>query len=153
MRRAHARPPHGYLAAGAFAAIIRQLIENVALTDAVRTTIEILRHRPHHEETTNALTHALDLARSGTPTPQKVESVGGGWIAEQALAIGLAQHGSWALPLDWTGEVEGQETIWNRSVAFAHELSDHPLTSPAVAGSSVTRDVRVGGGRLTLVEC
>ncbi len=133
-------------------------------SNAVRAALDLLQRRRHHEETRAAPSRALALARSGAPTPQNVESLGGGWVAEEALAIGLytalmfnddeqgyrpltlavnhsgdsdstgsicgnligAQHGSWALPLDWTAEVEGQQTIWNLSVTFTHQLSDHP---------------------------
>ena len=32
---------------------------------------------------------AIDLAAAGSPSAERVESLGGGWIAEEALAIGL----------------------------------------------------------------
>lgn len=32
---------------------------------------------------------AVALAGRGTPTPEDLESLGGGWVAEEALAIGL----------------------------------------------------------------
>ncbi|NEB05415.1 ADP-ribosylglycohydrolase family protein [Streptomyces sp. SID13726] len=46
------------------------------------------RH-PGHEETMSALEQAVDLAAGKPPTPQKVESLGAGWVAEQALAVGV----------------------------------------------------------------
>lgn len=81
--------PTGYLAAGAFAVIIRALAEGATLADGVADALGLLGARPGHEETTAALTAARDAAVSGTPTPEITERIGGGWIAEEALAIGV----------------------------------------------------------------
>ncbi|MGR3933500.1 ADP-ribosylglycohydrolase family protein [Streptomyces sp. BRA346] len=81
--------PTGYLAAGALAAIVAYLLEGDSLEGAALRTLEILRGYPRHEETATALRRAIDLAAGGDPTAEKVESLGGGWIAEEALAIGV----------------------------------------------------------------
>ncbi|MEV5328254.1 ADP-ribosylglycohydrolase family protein [Nonomuraea sp. NPDC052634] len=81
--------PTGYLAAGAFAAIIAHLMAGEALEPAVRRTLGLLAGYPKHEETSAALQAALDLAATGTPGPEAVESLGGAWVAEEALAIGV----------------------------------------------------------------
>lgn len=52
--------------------------------------MELLARYPGHQETTAALRVALDLADMGDPGPEKIESLGGGWIAEEALAIGVS---------------------------------------------------------------
>ncbi|NUT39369.1 MAG: ADP-ribosylglycohydrolase family protein [Thermoactinospora sp.] len=81
--------PTGYLAAGAFAAIVARLMTGEALEPAVRHALGLLAGYPRHEETTNALRAALELAASGEHTPERVESLGGAWVAEEALAIGV----------------------------------------------------------------
>jgi ADP-ribosylglycohydrolase len=42
-----------------------------------------------HEETLAAVSAARRLAHAGAPSPEQVERLGGGWVAEEALAIGL----------------------------------------------------------------
>ncbi|MEU4537081.1 ADP-ribosylglycohydrolase family protein [Streptosporangium sp. NPDC023825] len=105
--------PTGYLAAGAFAAIVHFLTENESpaengfltenepggavgsskpdetLARAVRKAMDLLATYPSHEETSLALRGAVSLAARGGPTPEKVESLGGAWVAEEALAIAV----------------------------------------------------------------
>lgn len=82
--------PTGWMAAGAFAAVLVQLREGMRLEDSVRRVIGRLRIEQRHEETTRALEDALALYVRGTaPTPEEVESLGGGWVAEEALAIAV----------------------------------------------------------------
>jgi ADP-ribosylglycohydrolase len=52
--------------------------------------MRILRRWPHHHETYAALDAALALAdQPGPATPERVESLGAGWVAEEALAIAV----------------------------------------------------------------
>ena len=81
--------PSGSLAAGLFAAVIAQLMCGVALPDAVDAAAAELRGRPHHEETLVAVEGARYAARQVPATPETVEALGGGWVAEEALAIAL----------------------------------------------------------------
>ena len=81
--------PTGYLAAGAFAFLIGELFRGTPLSEAIGTVIAELIRYEHHEETHIALRRALTLAEGGAPTPEKVESLGGGWVAEEALAIAV----------------------------------------------------------------
>lgn len=82
--------PSGYLAAGAFAVIVRALADGASLADGVAEALGLLRFRPGHEETTAALTAARDAAADGpAPAPEVVERLGAGWVAEEALAIGV----------------------------------------------------------------
>jgi ADP-ribosylglycohydrolase len=78
--------PTGYLAAGTFAAIVRFLVEGRSLRDAVSGALEILVGHDHHEETRAAVKAAL---AAGPASAEQVEQLGGGWVAEEALAIGL----------------------------------------------------------------
>ncbi|MET9408545.1 ADP-ribosylglycohydrolase family protein [Streptomyces sp. NPDC002935] len=81
--------PTGYYASGALAAIVTHLVSGDSLEGAVLRTLRLLARHPGHEETTAALNRALDLASEGTPDAGKVESLGAGWIAEEALAIAV----------------------------------------------------------------
>lgn len=82
--------PSGYLAAGVFAVVVAGLTRGDALTLAIDQALQSLRQHPGHEETLNAVHEALALAASGRePSPEAVETLGGGWIAEEALAIAL----------------------------------------------------------------
>ncbi len=81
--------PTGQLAAGAFAALIHALAGGTALREAVAGTLDLLAAFPAHEETSRALRAAVALADQGDPVPEKVETLGGGWVAEEALAIAV----------------------------------------------------------------
>ncbi|MFC9910116.1 ADP-ribosylglycohydrolase family protein [Streptomyces sp. NPDC127197] len=81
--------PTGYYAAGAFAAIVSFLVAGDSVEGAVLRALRLLARHPGHEETTAALEAALDLAAEGSPAPEKVEKLGAGWVAEEALAIGV----------------------------------------------------------------
>jgi ADP-ribosylglycohydrolase len=79
--------PTGYLAAGALAAIVAYEMHGLPIPAAVAAALQ----HPHDvgEETAGALRAATRLAQEGDPTAEKVESLGGGWVAEEALAIAV----------------------------------------------------------------
>ena len=81
--------PTGQLASGAFARMIQVLFEGRSLDAAVEAALEWLQDQDGKDETEQALRAAARAAQSGPPTWQAVESLGGGWIAEEALAIGV----------------------------------------------------------------
>ncbi|MEU2561211.1 ADP-ribosylglycohydrolase family protein [Streptomyces longispororuber] len=81
--------PTGYYAAGALAAIVAHLVAGDSLEGAVLRTLRLLARHPGHEETSTALTRAVDLAAAGEPDAAAVESLGAGWIAEEALAVAV----------------------------------------------------------------
>jgi ADP-ribosylglycohydrolase/protein-tyrosine phosphatase len=81
--------PSGYLAAGAFAAMVRELIEGRSLLEAVEIAMGRLERCRSHEECTTALRAALEQWRSGAPSAERVARLGEGWVAEEALAIGV----------------------------------------------------------------
>ncbi|GAB3970170.1 ADP-ribosylglycohydrolase family protein [Streptomyces sparsus] len=81
--------PTGCLAAGAFAVIVHGLTRGASLDGAVQQTLVLLAARPGHEETTDALKRALGAVRQGLPTAERVESLGEGWTAEEALGMGV----------------------------------------------------------------
>lgn len=83
--------PTGQLPAGVLAATIHGLVTTRRpLARELDEAIAILRRWPHHHETLAALDTALELAdQPGPATPERVESLGGGWVAEEALAIAV----------------------------------------------------------------
>jgi ADP-ribosylglycohydrolase len=82
--------PTGSLPAGVLAALVTQVIDGVPLVDAIDPAMRALRARPSCDETADAVDAAVTLAASGAPpTRARVESLGEGWVAEEALAIGL----------------------------------------------------------------
>ena len=79
----------GQLASGAFAAIIMQLLLGVDLRLAIDTVMPLLSAQTAHEETTCAIQAAIRLALEDPNDPEALEQLGGGWVAEEALAIAL----------------------------------------------------------------
>ncbi|MER7250595.1 ADP-ribosylglycohydrolase family protein [Kribbella sp. NPDC000426] len=81
--------PTGKLASGTLAAIIRELCTGAGLDDALSSATELLKHHEGHEETSTALAFARHLAATAPAGPVTVERLGGGWVAEEALAIAV----------------------------------------------------------------
>ncbi|MET9590311.1 ADP-ribosylglycohydrolase family protein [Streptomyces sp. NPDC006516] len=81
--------PTGAYAAGALAAIVTHLLEGDSPAGAVLRAMHLLARHHGHEETSAALRAAVDLAAQGLPTAERVESLGAGWVAEEALAIAV----------------------------------------------------------------
>ncbi|WP_344621459.1 ADP-ribosylglycohydrolase family protein [Kitasatospora arboriphila] len=81
--------PTGYLAAGAFAALVERLVHGTELRRAVEETVEQTAAYPGGEETVAALRRAVRVAGLGPACPERVEQVGLGWIAEECLAIAV----------------------------------------------------------------
>ncbi|HJU10163.1 MAG TPA: ADP-ribosylglycohydrolase family protein, partial [Candidatus Binataceae bacterium] len=81
--------PTGYLSAGAFASMIKILLNGESPAAAAEQSLAILKSKPAHGETHRAIIAALDLNRKGGDSLPVVKHLGEGWIAEEALAIGL----------------------------------------------------------------
>jgi ADP-ribosylglycohydrolase len=82
--------PSGYLSAGVLAAVVRWIVGGRSLDSALVNAIGRLREWRGYEETLAAVLGARDLASSGhEPRAELVETLGQGWVAEEALAIGL----------------------------------------------------------------
>ena len=83
--------PSGYLAAGLFADILQRLAQGAdSLEAAVRASLAEQGEQPGMEETRAILQQVLALHAEGRqPTPDTLAELGGGWVAEEALAIGL----------------------------------------------------------------
>jgi ADP-ribosylglycohydrolase len=83
--------PTGFLAAGFQALAIREAAAGAPLREACKEALEELRRHPGHEECAAAVERAISLAaeRRGKASPEDVESLGRGRVADEALAIAL----------------------------------------------------------------
>jgi ADP-ribosylglycohydrolase len=82
--------PSGYLPAGYLAAVIGAIVDGARLEDAFQTADQILRTWDEHEETAAAVAAGRTLGGSGSPTPEQLAALGGGWTGDEALAIAVA---------------------------------------------------------------
>ena len=85
--------PTGYLAAGVFADILARVWQSPALSLQAATQKSLAQHRDKQglHETYTLLQKVIELHDADIePSPELIEAhLGGGWIAEEALAIGL----------------------------------------------------------------
>jgi ADP-ribosylglycohydrolase len=81
--------PSGYLSAGVLAHVVSSLMRGVDLRDAVGMARLDLTRWEGHEETAAAVDAALAKADGRTSSAERVESLGRGWVGEEALAIAL----------------------------------------------------------------
>lgn len=82
--------PSGYLAGGALALIIAELFAGRTLTAAIDLARQRLANEPGHEEVSAAVDAAIRHATDEPePTPETIEALGAGWVAEEALGISL----------------------------------------------------------------
>ncbi|WP_245776027.1 type VII secretion system-associated protein [Saccharopolyspora flava] len=79
-----------YLPAGALALLVHQLLANRSLPQAVDRALIALSEWDGHEETITALRKAVELAATGTPTPEQIEAAfGTAHSGAQVLAIAV----------------------------------------------------------------
>ncbi len=81
--------PTGWLAAGYLAQLVHDVADGATLDEGAVGALDVLRRHPGHEETAAAVERALWLSRAPRGTAADVASLGQGWVAEEALAIGL----------------------------------------------------------------
>jgi ADP-ribosylglycohydrolase len=81
--------PSGFLAAGCLAEIIRRIIDGADLKEAILTSRQTLAAHAGSRECLKAVDQALDAYESAPASFAFVESLGRGWVAEEALAIGI----------------------------------------------------------------
>jgi ADP-ribosylglycohydrolase len=83
--------PSGYLAAGALADIIAAIVlDEAPLAVALDGAEARLQKHRGHDETLEAVQAARSLAASSAPpSPETLAQLGGGWVAEEALAISV----------------------------------------------------------------
>jgi ADP-ribosyl-[dinitrogen reductase] hydrolase len=83
--------PSGYYPAGVLAAVIATIITGGSIEDGISISLGFLDGRIGSKETIDAVQSAVDLWQDQKvlSSPEAVESLGGGWVGEEALAIGL----------------------------------------------------------------
>jgi ADP-ribosylglycohydrolase len=82
--------PSGWLAAGAFAQIISEVVHGNSIREAVEAALGRCRREKGGAEVVQALTTSLTMLDEGDEaTPERIEQLGGGWVAEEALAISV----------------------------------------------------------------
>ncbi|MGE6384750.1 ADP-ribosylglycohydrolase family protein [Pseudomonas sp. NPDC078416] len=83
--------PSGYLAAGVFADILQRMADRSAsLEHALTESLARYGDVDGMDEVRTALERVLFFFYEGfRPTPERIASFGGGWVAEEALAIGV----------------------------------------------------------------
>lgn len=81
--------PTGQLAAGVFAMLVALLVQGVGLSEALDAASGELAGHEGHDETLHAIRNARTLAANGPGTVDTLVQLGQGWIAEEALAIGI----------------------------------------------------------------
>ncbi|TDE40007.1 ADP-ribosyl-(dinitrogen reductase) hydrolase [Antarcticimicrobium sediminis] len=79
--------PTGQLAAAAWAEMLADVAGGSRLEETAKTIAAQYERLDGGQETAHAIRKALDAPRDGTP--ETVESLGGGWTAEEALSIAL----------------------------------------------------------------
>ena len=82
--------PSGWIAAGAFAAIICELVNGTEPTQAVQTGLLLVESEEAGAEVAEALRDAIATSEQPEPSVTEIEELGAGWIAEEALAISVA---------------------------------------------------------------
>ncbi len=85
----HGHPTAGHSAA-ALSLIVEALVRGLPMAEAVAESVAYLKQNvTGAHETLQALDQAVTAARLGPASPEQVEALGGGWVAEEALAIAV----------------------------------------------------------------
>jgi len=126
--------PTGIVAGGAFALLVAHAIEGTSLPEAVAATRVFVAEEPGSAETVNAIDAAVKLAERGVePTPDGLASLGGGWIAEEALAVGIYcalvgrsfEHGV-RLAVNHGGDSDSTGSVAGQLLGLMHGLDAIP---------------------------
>jgi len=81
--------PTGYLAAGTLAALISEIVSGGSYRNAIDESIRILKKQNNYQETLNAIESAVEMVDKGEPSPETIEEMGAGWVADEALGISI----------------------------------------------------------------
>lgn len=79
----------GILSGAVLAVIFRYLIDGVDFDTALVKAKKLLMKHDGHEETFEKINQAIALAGINTDAHSSIKQIGEGWIAEEALAIGI----------------------------------------------------------------
>jgi ADP-ribosylglycohydrolase len=84
--------PSGYLSGGFLAAVISGLCQHIPLGKSVYKAFELLFGKPGFEQLDRKILDVFSMherLKGQDLKPEHLESLGGGWVAEEALAISL----------------------------------------------------------------
>ena len=81
--------PSGSLSAGAFALMVSLILGGALLTEAIHAAKDELRKHPSYKETLAAIEKAESLAKSRPRERGALRELGKGFVAEEALAMGI----------------------------------------------------------------
>lgn len=81
--------PTGFLTAGVMSALVFELLDGADLPTAIDRAIPLLKAWKRHEETLAALEGARAGAFSNKAPVDAIRQLGQGWVADEALAIGV----------------------------------------------------------------
>ncbi len=81
--------PSGCLSAGVLAVIVSLLLVGNSLPDAIHAAKAELRNHPSHKETLSAIEKSESLAKSRPRERLALRELGKGFVAEEALSMGL----------------------------------------------------------------
>lgn len=79
--------PSAFLAAGALALMIHEIVSGGSIESAVSIAIERLKREDYGPDLTSRLELALSLSRTDVPGLEAIARLGAGWMAAEALAI------------------------------------------------------------------
>ncbi|MEU5385918.1 ADP-ribosylglycohydrolase family protein [Kitasatospora cineracea] len=125
--------PTGYLAAGAFAALVARVAAGEPLRAAIDAVLTQVDAQYLGQETGDALRRAVRIADEGPGSAEGVERVGLGWIAEECLAVAVyaalaAPDARTALVLsvNHSGDSDSTGAVCGNLVGALHGLSGLP---------------------------
>ncbi len=81
--------PSGYLAAGAYAEVLARVVSGAEPQVAVAETRQVLIGYDAADETLEALDTSVELFITDAPFSEAFETLGEGWVAEEALGLSL----------------------------------------------------------------
>ena len=106
--------PSGYLSAAYLAAVVHAVARGARLEHAMASADGLLAAEGENDEMVAAIAAARRVAAEGPPSVEAIERLGGGWVGEEALAIGLAC----ALTADASSQQGVADALW-RAVAHS----------------------------------
>ncbi|EGM6703835.1 ADP-ribosylglycohydrolase family protein [Salmonella enterica subsp. enterica serovar Nigeria] len=81
--------PTGYLAGGFLAELVVKLLNGIELRRAVIELLDMIAFEPDSEELAAIIEKAEKLSQTGLEPLKAIKLLGEGWVAEEALAIGI----------------------------------------------------------------
>jgi len=128
--------PTGQVSAAALAVLIRELVRGADMEAALKFCITVISTLPGAEETVSSIIEAIKAARARPGDVGKLESLGGGWTGEEALAIAIYSALSYpepqafvdalALAVSHSGDSDSTGAICGNILGAKHGLDAIP---------------------------